>query len=214
MEKKEVEKEEPVRSTVRKDTLLVVSIIVIISIIIIIVSVNRILNFEEEAPTMTYNGFVFTKYSDFWHFNWQSGEKLYKVSLRFNPEEAEEVTIIGNNLTKFNENYLRDGTVYVTFNPLGTNFTYIALGAAELSLNLARALDIEPTGACTVYDEFVCGERPIVRCEDEDKAVIFIRNSDENQLILKNNCIIVQGSGMELLRVIDRLLYQWYRVIN
>lgn len=156
-----------------------------------------------------YDGFVFINISGMWYTQWEKDGQVYNVPLRFNPYQVEDVVIEGELGEGFG-----DDVVYVTFDPDEAEFTYLALGAAELSLSLARALDIAVVAACTKNLTDACETRPIVNCSDEDKTIIYLKLSDDPRLILGENCVIVQGDEFELIRVIDRMLYQWYRIMK
>jgi len=36
----------------------------------------------------------------------------------------------------------------------------------------------------------------------------------EASVTLKGNCIVVRGEGFELVKAVDRLLYQWYHIMK
>jgi len=144
-----------------------------------------------------------------WKFDWQRDDRVYSVPLRYSPYEVENVIIQGS----INESFNRP-EVYVTFDPTQGNFSTLALATGELSLNMVRALQVTPIGACTVADNEACIERPIVTCGDEGKSVILIKDEGEAKIWLKGDCIILFGKDFELLRAVDRLLYQWYEVIQ
>jgi len=91
---------------------------------------------DELFQTVEYNNFVFTKIDDMWYTQWQKGIELYTVPLRFNPYETENISITGFVNGSFNKE-----EVYVTFDPDVEKLAYVALGAAELSINLAQSLD-------------------------------------------------------------------------
>jgi hypothetical protein len=89
------------------------------------------------------------------------------------------------------------------------------LSSAELSLNLAKGMEIIPVAACSKNETSVCKDRPIITCDDEDKAVVYIRHSDkEGNVFLKDNCVEITGEGWELVKATDRFLLQWYGVMS
>jgi len=203
------------KTPISKDKILIYTAIGIVVLVLVFVAAIELYDPEPEVPVETFQGFVFFKKADFWHFNWQrDAETTYTVSLRFHPREALEVELEGEILDTFNAFVDNNKEVYVTFNPQADNFTYTALAAGELSLSVARALDVTPIAACTVDDGTeTCVGRPIVTCDDTDKAVIFLDDvEDETKITLEDNCLIISGRGMEKLRAVDRVLYHWYRV--
>ena len=167
---------------------------------------------EPRPEVITYNNFEFQKIGGLWYSNWQQGDNVYILSLRFNPAETEEVKILGS--LHENSTFNNRDTIYITFDPVGDDLTHVALAAAEISLNLNRALGVNVTAACTSNESIACHDRPILTCNNTDKAIIFLKESDESKMILTDNCMILQGHGMELMRVVDRILYQWYGIMD
>ena len=161
----------------------------------------------------TYNGYEFTKDEIHWNFDWVKDNTIYSIPLRFHPKDTEEVPVKGVLDPKFN----KLSPIYITFDPVSnkSNFSFLALGAGELSFSIAQALEKQVTPACTIDDGSPgCQKNPPVSCEtSEGKAVIFIKTEGPTGIYIQDTCIVVQGEGMELLRAIDRLLYQWYGVL-
>lgn len=196
------------------DRMLVWSIVFVIAAAVLIFSAGYYFYSRESYETVEYNNFIFTKMSGMWYFEWQDNDRLYTIPLRFSPYEAENVTIDGKLSESFNRN-----EVYVTFDPDSGNMSYLALGAAELSVNMARAVGVTPIAACTksadsegnAFD--FCEGRPILSCTP-GKSVIYIRAVGSARILLGGECIVLEGSGFELVRAIDRLLYQWYGIIK
>ena len=166
---------------------------------------------EVPPEVIQYNNFDFVKRGGLWYTNWQDENNMFILSLRFNPKETEQVKILGR--LDENSTFNNREVVYVTFDPVGNDLTYIALAATELSLNLKRALNVNVKAACIVNETIACKDRPIVTCEDTDKAVIFLKEDQESKMILTDNCMTLQGEGMEIMRVIDRILYVWYGIM-
>ncbi|MDP7324133.1 MAG: hypothetical protein QF632_05225, partial [Candidatus Woesearchaeota archaeon] len=150
----------------------------------------------------------------FWHFDWKKNDSIvYTISLRFNPVEAAEAKLVGDSLDEFNKFIRENNVVFITFYPLANNFTYTTLAAGELSLSVARALDIIPYAACTVNETETCKDRPIVTCDSTSAAVIYLdHEEDKTQIEQKGNCLIISGRGLEKLRAVDRVLYSWYKI--
>ncbi len=200
--------------TIKKETILIFTAISMVVILVLLVVGVKFYEPEEKAPTLVYHGFMFEQKAGFWHFNWQADDgRLYTVSLRFNPEEAAKIPLKGESIAKFNEHLKNSNIVYIAFDPTADNFTYTALAAGELSLSIARALEITPVAACTVNETEACISRPIVSCNSTDKAVIYLDDDeDEPKIVQKDNCLIISGRGFEKLRAADRVLYHWYKV--
>ncbi|MEM3127170.1 MAG: hypothetical protein QW331_03840, partial [Candidatus Woesearchaeota archaeon] len=91
---------------------------------------------------------------------------------------------------------------------------YTALSAAEMSLSLYKAIGRQPIASCSINETFACQKRPIVTCDDENLAVIYLKHGERPKVLFDNNCIIVQGRGEDLVKATDRFLYYWYGVIK
>lgn len=166
----------------------------------------------EKYPTLNYEGYEFYKIENMWYTQLQFGDKLVTLPLRFNPLEVQDVEIHGKLGDAFNR---RD--IYITFDPrniTGTNFTILALGAAELSLSLAKAMEINTIAACAYDVPEVCENRPIVSCDEKNKSVIVISDVGTPEILLYEECVVLKGYDMRLLKSIDRFLYQWYKIMK
>ena len=183
--------------------------VLIVAAIFIVFFVSAWLFGEDEYETATYNYFEFVKIDNIWYTEWQKDDVVYTLSFRNNPYEIEQLPIVG----KLNDSFNRP-EIYITFNPAEGNFSILALAAGELSLNLFRALQVKPIAACMNNATDDCIERPIVQCGDAGKSVIQIDTRGEPGVALRGECIILQGEGMGLLQSVDRLLYQWYGIMD
>lgn len=156
-----------------------------------------------------YNGFVFVKIGPLWQTIWQSDNTQYTILLHFSPLELENISIVGELDPGFNQR-----EIYLTFDPLGSDLKYVALSAGELSLNLVRALNISTIAACSRNETNACSNRPIVNCSNSDKPVIFLKEDPVTKIDLKGKCVVLQGSGVDIVKVTDRLVYQWYSIMD
>ena len=203
--------DEPVKENSEK-----IFIIGLVSVILIIAVIVGVFFYAKNNYTPAYetytseNQFVFTKMAGLWNTQWQRGDNLYNIHFHFNPAEAESVPIIdtGFNLTKFNE-----GPVYLTFDPKEYGMAYITVAAGELSFNLVRALNVNVLAACT-ENLTGCYDRQIKTCASND-SVIYLREANETKILLggaEGKCMIIQGSQMELVRAVDKLLFMWFKI--
>ncbi len=170
-------------------------------------------NFNPYTPEqVTYNYFTFVKKDTHWLTDWQGKDQLYELGFRFTPFEAETVPISGT----LNESFSDRELIYVTFDPLSEpgSFKYIGLAKAELLLVLNRALKLNTEEGCTQQDNNACIEEPIVDCNNSDKSVIYIKYDSPDQIILDNSCITIQGKEFNLIKSVDRLLYQWLKIMQ
>lgn len=161
---------------------------------------------------LIYNNFEFKKASDgFWQTQWQSEGKVYDITLRYNPKEVETVPIRGQLNNTFNRQ-----PYYITFDPQQDNnsdYKYIALAVGELGLNAVRGLGKTIESACTKNLSDACLEHAIVTCDDDDKAVYYLRIAPEPRVGLEGNCLILEGSELDLIKAVDRVLYHFYKII-
>lgn len=161
-----------------------------------------------KTETVEYNGFKFEHIEGLWYTQWEKGGKVYSVPLRFNPYQVENVTVLGAINASFNRPQM-----FVAFDPTKGNFSIMALSAAELSLSMVRALGVKPVAACT-KNETACQDRPIVSCPYQNATVILLQNEGDPAIWLRGDCIALLGSGFDLVRSVDRLLYSWYGIIK
>jgi hypothetical protein len=160
-----------------------------------------------------YNGFVFVEYENLWHTEMQRRGYLYNLHFHYSPAHVDAIPVKGS---------LREGldtsTIYITFDPLEENLSVVITAAAELNLNLVKGMDVRTITAClrneTKEEDNACSARPIVTCDDEDKTVLWVRSAQTTEILLDDNCAVMQGPDEEIFRAVDRLLYDWYGIIE
>ncbi|MBL7056275.1 hypothetical protein ISS07_05150 [Candidatus Woesearchaeota archaeon] len=228
-EKKE-EKKETKEESLKSDKTLIISIIVLISVIVAIFLGFR--TYNESLPTTIdelhewnlkgklkndqgymYNGVSFIKFEDLWYTQLASpgGSRLYNIQFRYGPQELEDVDIKGKiDLELFNDakNY------YVTFNPIGKDFSHVALAASDYNQQMINVFFKEPVAACDRNETLSCVDRPIITCDNTEDLTLYINESEEFSIEFKDNCILVQGTGFDLVKAVDRLLLFFYNVME
>ena len=164
---------------------------------------------DEEEGYM-YNGYSFIKVDGLWWTEVLLGNRLVKIPLHFGPKEVEEIEINGNLDPLFN---LGD-TVHVAIDPTVRD-KYYTLALSELSFNIAKGLDRIPEGSCT-EENWACDNRTIVSCENnpQNKPVIELNLDEETSIELIGSCIKISGSEYGIVKAVNRLLYQWYDVMD
>jgi len=199
----------------KQENLLYWSIALILAVLILFLAINRFYSNEPtEYEIVNYNNWEFTKIADTWWFEWQKDGNLFTVPLRFNPFEAENIPIKGK---LDNELFNTGKNVYVTFDlseNSGQDLTILALAATELTQNMATAIKRNPVAACTNNESDACIDRPIKSCENTNDPVIFLKEGGESSITLSSSCITIEGERFELVKTVDRLLYQWYGIIK
>jgi len=211
-EKQEIKNEESekIKSSDKDTKKLVILLCSVLVIFIITFMISRYFynNYSTpEYPQYEYNGFKFVKIAGLWHTQWQQDDKLYNVHLRYGPKESEDIPYYAES-----SSFDPTGTIYITFDP-GESKKYVALASTELSLSMANTFNITPIAACT-ENKTGCGTRPIITCKNTEDAVIYIKEAAEPSITTKENCLIIQGDGEDLVRAADKILWIWYGVIK
>jgi len=200
----------------KKDNVLYWSIAFIIAVIILFYSAGKFFSNDSEYEIVEYNNWIFTEIGGMWWFEWQEGANVYQIPLRFNPLEVEDVKISGRlDSSKFNSGK----TIYITFdlsNESSQNFPVLSLAAAELTQNIATAINRTPVAACTNNQSDACIDRPIKSCENTNDPVIFLaeKRGASPSITLDSGCIVLKGGSFDLIKAVDRLLYQWYGIME
>jgi len=157
-----------------------------------------------------YNGFSFIKVDGLWWTETMRNEVLVKIPLHFGPKEVEWINIEGKLDPLFNQG----DKVFVSIDPEVYN-KYYTLALSELSFNIAKGLDRSPIGSCT-EENWACENRTIVSCENnpEKKPVIELAIDEEAGIELSETCIKIKGKDYEIVKAVNRLLYQWYGIMD
>tara|TARA_Y100000310_G_scaffold306585_1_gene347859 strand:- start:189 stop:788 length:600 start_codon:yes stop_codon:yes gene_type:complete len=187
---------------------LIYGVIIIMAIFAILFIIGKL--FPQNYQGYDYNGFSFIKGKDMWFTQIQPpGEnKLYTIELRYGPRDLEEIPIIGDPKI-----FLTRNKTYITFDPYGDNLKYVGLAIGDIDLNLIKVLGIEPIAACT-KNHSACSDRPIKNCENTNAPIILIQQDPISFVEQKENCLIVQGNGFELVKAADKLLLYLYGIMN
>ena len=189
--------------------------LIVLSVVLTLVLVGILFGmkyvYSPSYPKLTYNNFEFRQQDRFWHTLWQRNDKLYTISLRYNPKEVESVPVFGVLNNTFNVRR----QIYVAFDPLSekSTFKYLALAASELTINLAGPLGKNIVAACTQNESVGCASRPVVSCENVDKNVIVLQANGTPQIALNGTCMVFSGSELDLVKSVDKALYLWMGII-
>lgn len=184
-------------------------------VVIALLFIGSIMFLWDTAPppeqVIEYNYFTFEQEGGLWKTTLTRGNQPYEIHLRFNPQQVERVVLNGSTTRAFFQ-----PPIHITFDPdeHPDNMKYLALGGAELSLNIVKALGIDVKAACTKNLTDACIDRPILTCENKNTSIIHMRIGEPAGVYQQGRCIIVQGTEFDLLKSIDRLLYHWYGIIN
>lgn len=163
----------------------------------------------DDAEGYVYNGYSFVKVEGLWWTEINKFGTLLKVPLHFGPKELEEVPISGELNPSFNEG----DELFIAIDPDVQNKFY-TLAISELSFNTVKGLDRIPVGSCT-KENWACENRTITSCENtQGKPVIELALADETKIELQGTCIKVSGKEYGIVKAVDRILYQWYGVME
>lgn len=164
----------------------------------------------DEKEGYLYGAYSFVYVDGLWWTEMDRGNILLKVPLHFGPREVEEVKIEGH---LDDPNFNQGEEVYVVIDPEFAN-KYYSLALSELSLNIVKGINRKPTAVCSKENE-ICEGREILNCEEtQGKPVIELRYGGEPKIILKGTCILITGEDYGLVKAADRLIWQWYGVMN
>lgn len=171
-------------------------------------------NLEEELGDdegYVYNGYSFIKADGLWWTELNKFGTRLKIPLHFAPREVEEIGITGTLDAAFNQ----EENISIAIDPEVAD-KYYTLALSELSFNLVKGMDRVPVGSCT-KENWACENRTIISCEHNPwhKPVIELALSNETTIIeLEGSCVKISGEGYDIVKAVDRLLYQWYGVMD
>lgn len=195
----------PVKAGIAAVALGILAIIAIFALLLIF-SGN-----EEAMGNATYNGFTFEEIEGIWVTEWQIENQTHQLYFRHHPEEVRKVPVRGSTDARFQK-----PTVYLTIDPSenrSSENAYLVLAAIEMSSKLTFPLDRYVIAACT-ENSSLCSDRPIVTCSGTDSAVIYLKQDEEAGVIMDGNCVTVQGSGEEVVKASDKLLFQLLGIMS
>lgn len=229
-EKKPEEKESEEKQG--SDKILLYAIIIIVGLCLIFMSLRYVIPEEEQPLTIAdahrlniqgklkpeqgyvYGPHSFINFDGMWYFQVQSKGILVNVPLRFGPRDIEDIPLYGS----IDDRFDNATTIYIAFNPLGTDLPYVAVAVGELTQSLNTAFGNEVIAVCSEDCDYevcsACKGRPVLNCNNTQHAIISLIQSEEPMVNLKGNCIEIQGTGPELVRHVDRLLLEFYGVVK
>ncbi|MBL7051351.1 hypothetical protein ISS04_04310 [Candidatus Woesearchaeota archaeon] len=189
---------------------LIYSILIVIGLFLIFFNMGKL--FPKNETSYTYNGFSFAKYGETWFTQIQppGQNKLYTIELRYGPKELEDIPIIGKP-----ELFLNINSTYVSFNPEDDELKYVGLATADLQMNLIKVFGITPVAACSKNENNNCPtDTPIKNCDNTNAPVILLQQDPVAFIEQKENCLIIQGDNLNLVKAADKLILYWYGIIE
>ncbi|MBD3259321.1 hypothetical protein GF371_01685 [Candidatus Woesearchaeota archaeon] len=176
----------------------------------------------------TYKGFEFRQNKD---GTWSTEvynpvtETLFAISLHYGPKDIYDIPIdhsVRDWLTYAinfeSENSEKDavGATFIMFEP-DAEGGFHAVAYHELARNLERGLRLSPHPAVTEETNVTFGNMtlPVKSCDTTDEPIIILLQKEPAKVEYNGkNCIIVQGLEEELVKAENRLLYQFYSVME
>lgn len=229
-EEKIEEKEEVKGVKLKSDRILIVGVIIIVLLFGIVFGLRYFtqeqpetiddlheLNLKgklkEEQGYLYKDVYSFVKFDNLWYTQFKSpkGTRLYDIQFRYGPREVEDITIKGSLNTELLN---RVTEYYVTFNPTGNDFSHVALAVADFNQHMINIFFKKPVAACDKNETYNCVDRPIITCENTDKLVLYVKEANSSRVYFDDNCIVVEGSGFDLIKGVDRILYDFYDIIE
>lgn len=232
-EKKEEKKEKVEETKLKSDKILIVGVIIIVLMFAAIFGLRYFkqerpktidelheLNLEgklkDEQGYLYKNAYSFVKVNDVWYMQLMSpsGKTFYNFNFRYSPRDLEDIKIKGwLDVDKFN-----DATrYYATFNPLGNDFTHVRLARLDYDMMMTGVFQKTPISACDRNATNVttaCIGIPVITCENTDDIVVYYKEADKLSVEYRDNCIIIGGSGFDLIKGVDRVLYNLYGIME
>ena len=139
------------------------------------------------------------------------GTRFYSIQFRYGPRELEDIKIGGS----LNAGLLNNATeYYVTFNPLGNDFSSVALAVADFNQHMTNVFFKKPIAACDKNETSACRDRPIITCDNTEDLVLYVKEANASRVYFDDNCMVVEGSGFELVKGIDRILLGFYNIME
>ncbi|PIZ50511.1 hypothetical protein COY27_06990 [Candidatus Woesearchaeota archaeon CG_4_10_14_0_2_um_filter_33_13] len=156
-----------------------------------------------------YNGFSFVYVDGLWWTEVNKGETLTKIPLHYGAREVEDILITGEISSNFGAT-----PIHIAIDPTVNYNKYYTLALMEMNNNIVQGTKNTIVAACNQNDS-VCEDYPVVDCNNpEGKSIIELLVSEETQIELKETCIRISGNGLDLVKAADRLLLQWYHIMN
>ena len=98
-----------------------------------------------------------------------------------------------------------------TFDPTEENKSDVTVAAIDFAKGLSIVFKLDVESACTV-NASNCPQ--VQTCNSTDKAVIEIIRDDNPRAEYEGNCLRVYGKDTDLIRVVNRIMFEWYGIIS
>lgn len=157
-----------------------------------------------------YNGYSFVKADGLWWTEIDVGSRLIKFPLHYGPKEVEPISFNG----KVSQDFNKGSTIYMAIDPEVNYNKYYTLALMELNNNILQGVQRNIEAACSKENP-VCENRTIINCElAQGKPVIELAVAEATRIDLTGSCIKISGDGEDLVKAVDRVLYDWYGIMS
>jgi hypothetical protein len=161
---------------------------------------------DYDTSSYEYNSFFFTYKDGAWFSAVQTGNTIYDIAYRYGPRDLEDVKVLGDIERVRYAKY-----VYITLD-IEDGDKWTTFANAEVAINLARHFNNEIRAACTT-DHPDCEGVPVKNCNNTDEPIIYYRVAPGPLIEEKDNCIIIQGEGEDIVKAADRFMYMMYGIM-
>lgn len=155
----------------------------------------------------------FVKIDDVWYTQFTSprGNNIYNLNFRYSPKDVEDIDIQGVlDFEKFN-----NATEYfVTFNPIGDDFAHLRVARLDFDNQMIPIFEKTPKSACDRNETTACEGLPIITCDNTEEIVVYFKDAEQPSVVYDDNCIIISGKEFDLVKGVDRVLYNFYNIMN
>ena len=168
---------------------------------------------KEEQGYLYNDIYSFVKFDDLWYTQLVSpkGTRLYNIQFRYGPKEVEDIKIEGS----LNIELLNNATEYfATFNPTGNDFSSVAVAVGDFNTHMTKIFFKKPIAACDKNETLACINRPIITCDNTEELVLYVKEANSSRVYFDDNCIVIEGSGFDLVKGVDRIFYDFYNIIE
>ena len=238
---KEYNEEKDMKEGTRDSRLLIYFIIGLFAIVALIIFAPKIMSMFTKTDTSGivpsdkyyFNGFYFQKVGPLWYTEIQRGSELFSLPMHYGPKELTGF-LLGNNTTnsikvfffdfipKFIEKDTNLGLAYLTFDPKD-NLSNVVLATTEISIKLRQTFGIKLVSACIDNSTGSgCEGREKITCNNTEFPVIYIneigsgidKGNSDGGVSVKGNCLTIEGNGVDVLKLTDRVLYVFFGIMN
>jgi hypothetical protein len=162
----------------------------ILVVIMVLSSVGYAFNRENSSETkkITYKGIEFVQQNDYWLATIGG----IKFGFRYNPQETEEIR----------------GFITIGMNNYAGKPLYISSDNFDAEIELYRNLDsiiLRRQYACLGKETCKDKGYPVKTCQDN---FIIIKEANSSSIRQEENCVFIEGSKNETIKVVDKFLYK------